>query len=237
MTESFLENPIFILAVMTAIFVYILYVIVKKFGSSGIKDFKPVSAQDTVYKELKEKVKNQGLKIKKGKILIGVNKIADIRKWIRVKGAFTNYFFDENTKKFVVDEEAKPIPYDLIIFMAKSKNIVFRILGIKNYFFILKHDSILKFDDISNSFILKENIDLIPYADIWINSQDAIEYIHDISIKKMNIELMSALENYPNKIVHLEMAQAKKERLYREMMETDKARYDAIKKAEDTVIS
>ncbi len=125
----------------------------------------------------------------------------------------------------------------MLVFLCHSKNILFRIFRIRNYFFLLKYESFLRFDELSNSFILEDGTDLISYANVWINSQDAIEYLHDISIKAMNLELMSALESYPAKIVHLEMQQAKKERLYREMMETDRARYDAIKKAEDTVIS
>ncbi len=236
MAESILNNPIVAVVVVVIVIAFVISIIFKK-KKPGFKEFKPVQFKDTVYQELMEKVKNQGLKMKKGKLIIGVNKIADIHKWIRVQGHFTSYFYDQKTKNLQVDEKAEPVKYDMMIFICKSKRLLFRILGLKKYFFLLKKESFLKFDELSNSFILEEGTDLVSYGNIWINSQDSIEYLHDISIKKMNIELMCALENYPNKIVHLEMAQAKKERLYKEMVETDKSRYDATKKGEDTVIS
>jgi len=236
MAESILDNPIVSIVIVVAVLAFVFSMIFKK-KMPRFKEFKPVQFKDTVYDDLMEKVKNQGLKLKKGKLIIGVNKIADIHKWIRVQGHFTSYFYDQKSKELKVDDKAEEVKYDMMVFLCKSKNIIFRIFGFKKYFFLLKKESFLKFDELSNSFILEEGTDLVSYGNIWINSQDSIEYLHDISIKKMNIELMCALENYPNKIVHLEMAQAKKERLYREMVETDKSRYEATKKGEDTVIS
>lgn len=237
MAETILDNPIVTILIVVGVIAFGISIILKKKKLPEFTEFKPTQFRDTVYDDLMKKVRNQGLKIKKGKLIIGVNKIADIRKWIRVQGHFTSYFYDEKTKQQKVDEEAKPVKYDMLVFLCHSKNFIFRVFRIREYFFLLKKESFLKFDEISNSFILEEGTDLISYGNVWVNSQDSIEYLHDISIKKMNIELMCALENYPNKIVHLEMQQAKKERLYREMMETDRAKYDAIKRAEDTVIS
>ena len=232
-----LDNPIVVVIVVVAVLAFGISIILKKRKMPKFDEFKPTRFRDTIYYELMDKVKNQGLKIKMGKLIIGVNKIADIEKWIRVQGHFTNYTYDQKTKKMEIVEGGEPPKYDMMVFLCKSKNIFLRIFRRGKYFFLLKKESFLKFDDISNSFILEEGTDLVSYGSVWINSQDSIEYLHDISIKKMNVELMEALENYPNKIVHLEMQQAKKERLYREMVETDKSKYESIKRGEDTVIS
>ena len=237
MVETLLDNPIVVILIVIGVIAFGISIILKKKKLPKFEEFKPTQFRDTVYDDLMEKVKNQGLRIKKGKLIIGVNKIADIHKWIRVHGHFTSYFYDEKTKQHKIDESAKPVKYDMLVFLCHSKRLLFRIFRVKEYFFLLKKKSFLKFDELSNSFILEEGTDLISYGNIWVNSQDSIEYLHDISIKRLNIALMTALENYPNKIVHLEMQQAKKERLYREMMETDKSKYDAMKKDEGTVIS
>lgn len=232
---AFYENPLFIIM---AIIIVAIVVIFKYYRGKGkFTEFKPKKLRDTLYEELKGKVKTQGMKLKKGKVLLSVNKIADIHKWINVRGEFTPYYFEEDEKKIIVDDEADKEKYDLLIFECKSKNILLRIINVKKWYLIIDRDSISRFDEISNTFVLKEGTDLMPFGNVWVNSKDGTEYLHNISIKKMNVEILSALENYPAKVVHLEMEQAKKERSYWKMMETDKSRYDAIKKAEDTVIS
>lgn len=236
MAESYLDNPIVVGLILVGMLAIIVYAIFGK-RIEKIKDLKIQKTEETIEKDFKEKIKKMGHKIKHGKLILGVNNIAKLDRWLRIQGKFDEYFLADKTQGYQINEDAERVPYDLLIFLAKNKFFLFRWLGIKKYFFLIQANSLLRFDEVTNSFILKENTDLVLYADVWVNSQSSIEYIHDISIKRMNIELMTALENYPNKVVHLEMAQAKKERTYREMMETDKARYDAIKKAEDTVIS
>lgn len=234
--DAYLNNPIVVVLIIIGIIILFVFGLKRKQKDSFV-EFKPRKSKDTIYDELKKKVRLQGLRINKGKIIIGVNKVADIEKWMRIKGKFTPYMYDENNKEYVIDDSAEETPYDLLVFLAKNKNWLLRVLGLKKFYFLLNYNSFLRFDDLSNSFILEDGTDLILYNDVFCNSSHAMEYLHDISIKRMNIEVMTAIENYPAKVVHLEMQQAKKERLNREIMETERAKYDSIKKAEDTAVS
>lgn len=235
MATTFIEYPMTWIILFGIVVVFVIY---KFYGKSKNEwhEFKPQKSRDTYYKEFKNKVNTQGMKIKGGKLVIGLNKVAEICKWFWIQGQFVIYYYEENNKKFVIDEETKPKAFNLVLLQCQSKSFIKKIFGIGKWYIFIDKASILRFDDVNNTFILRDGTDLIPYADIWINSTDALEYLENVSIKRQNIELMTQLENYPHKIVHLEMNQAKKERLFWQDMETNKARYDQIKKAEDTSV-
>lgn len=240
MPDSILDNPL-IGYIAVIVIIGIIFSIFLKKRKIGFKEFKPQLFEKTIYDELKKKVDLQGIKIIRGKLLISFHQIARIDRYFAAKGKFALTLFDPKNKEFNVQPKEQDEEFNLLILRGKNPFFLWRLLSIKFHYYILKFTDndkrIIKFDDKSNRFILPESIDLVSYGNVWTNSTESIEYINDISMKRMNEETMMHLENLPDKLVHLELEQAKLERTGRILTEQEKSKYEERKKASDTSIT
>lgn len=238
---QFLDNPFFVGGILIGFFLFIvLLAIIKKKGKGDYKKFVPKPFRETINEELKDKFQLMGIDFKGGKLHVGVNKIGDIRKYFYARGKLSNAIFDEKSKKFFVDEK-DDITYYLIFIKCKSKNFLFRLLRIKNIYYILrtkddKEKDIIQVDHLNKRIFLPPNIDLVSYGGVWHNSLQSIEYVNDISVKKMLQEVMTHLESTPDKVAHMEQEQAKMERTARVYSDYERFKWEDKKKSGDTTI-
>jgi len=250
------ENNLPIIMVF-AIIIFIAIIILKKHKKNEItfKEFKPRPLKKTLDEDLKGKMKLFGIYCRKGSLFIGFNKIANFDKYFNIRGWFELMTWDPKGKEFTLPD--KPIKstdknqkiqqkddlkYDLLCIQAKNKFFLLRWLGICKFFLILKMRDdnevpCLRFDPINSSIILNTGTDLTSWGKIWSNSMDAIEYLNDISIKRLNEQAQMHMENMPDKVVHLEMEQAKKERSNKIFVEQEKSKYKERESAGDTTIT
>lgn len=228
---SITENPIFIGMFLIAI-IGILYF--KFFNRKGYSEFVPQKLSKTTQTEFKEKLKEHGININ-GKLVVGYNVVSHISKWLIIKGSFYTTIYDDKNKKYTVNKNKK-VEYDLLCLESKNKNLLYRILGLKKSYYLLNVNTVT-FNEMSKSWILQSKNDIVRYADIWVNSDSGIEYINDISFKTLTESTMTHVQNMPDRIVHLEVEQAKRNQLKISEIEAYKGKYEAYKQAEDTSIS
>ncbi len=212
----------------------------------GFKDFRPVLFEDTVSKELRKKLNLYGKKIKKGKIIIGFNVIAHIDRYYETKGEMPIVTYDEDKGSFDFTEnpegEKATVEYDFTLFRLKNKFFLIRWLGLKKSYMIMRNTDkdgkeLVKFDDKTNRFFFPKGTEFDSYGNIYNESPDAKEYLNNISFLEMLQQTQTHLQNIPDRTVHLEIEQAKKERLAQKYYDLESAKYEKIKKGDETTVS
>jgi hypothetical protein len=246
--QSILENPlIMILAVMLVIFV-VGYYLIKSFRGRDDYKYNPIPLEKIANNEMKRKFQILGVSAKTGwfscgKLFVGINKVADIRKYYITKGVFQNVVYDEKKRslEIVIDEKNPPVEYDLMFFEAKNKSWIKSFLGLDNEYYIIQYKDkemdLVKTDPKELRFFLPHDTDLTAYGDVFTNHQNGLEYIQDLGLKFLSEQTTTHLINSSDKVVILEMAQAKRERTDRIYMEHDKGKWDDRKQAGDTTIT
>jgi len=96
---------------------------------------------------------------------------------------------------------------------------------------------IMKFDDSMKRFLLPDGIDFFMYGNIWTESMNARDYLNNISMLFEIQQQQTHLVNTPDRFIHLEKEQIKRENLLKTTAEIDRRKYEDIKKAEDEVIT
>lgn len=221
-------------------FGYIIYLFLNRSKKDSYKDFQFQSFEKTIKNGFKSKIDNQGIPIN-GYLYIGHHLIRFVDRYLFIKGNMAQMLLDLKKNIMQSDEKSKDQKYEFLILRMKNKNIIYRFLGIFKQYVVIDvyfdKKRILRSDMEHGRFFLPENIDLTSYGNVWVTSDAGMEYINDISIKRMNEQIMMNLENMPDKVVHLELEQAKKERINRTITELEKSKYDDLKKAGDTTTS
>lgn len=243
----FSNSEVLVIGIISAIMIAGIFLLIKFFKKDkGYKDFIPVLFEETVTKDLRNKINLHGKKLKKGKIVMGFDVLAHIDKYYQTKGDMPLAVYDEATKdfRFLMDEKGDPekIEYDFTIFRLKNKLFLYRWLGIKKMYLIMrntddKKNVLVRFDDKTNRVFFPKTVEFDSYGNIWHESQVAKEYLNNISFLEMLQQMQTHLQNIPNRTVHLEVEQAKKERLYNTIAEIEKGKYDRMKTGDETVIS
>lgn len=231
--DTWTNNPIIAIIIVVAVVVVLFF---KFFGKKNLKpsSFKPRLFTKTIYDDFKNKVNVQGLKFK-GNLNIGFHKIAIIEKYCFVKGRLPVISYEAGSKNIEIADKDQSEEYEFMVIRAKSNNVFYRLFGLKKMFFVLNSKEI-ELDKMQKRVFLPSGVDLISYGNVWVNHDYAIEYINDISIKRMNEQMMTQLENYPDRIVHLEAELTKKLESARVYTELERAKYDKTKYGEDTKI-
>ncbi len=227
-------NIILMISIVAAIFL-----VNKFFGSKKdvFSSFKTKLFTQTIYDEMKEKLKLQGTKMK-GKLYISFQKIALIERYFISSGSLPVFYWDEKEREMIIDEKKKE-DYKFLILRCKSNNLIFRLFGLKKMFFIIKcndKDNI-DFDRKEHKIYLPIGTDLKSYGNVWLNSEIGMEYVNEISLKRMVEQVMTHVENTPDRVIHFDNQLAKNERLARTLSDIEKSRYEKTKTSDETVIS
>jgi len=235
------ENWIYY-AIILAVFLLIYFIWSRRQkNKEGVtfKDFKPQPLRKTLDEELSGKMKMLGRDFN-GKLFVSFYRIGKVSKYFKIKGHFDIVNWDRKDKQFIIDEKSKELnKYDLLVLHMKSNNFFLWLFGLGKYFMVIKYKDdkgnyTVKLDPQNKSIILNDNMDLTSYGKIWTNCMEAIEYLNDISIKRLNEQTQMHLENNPDKVIHLEMEMAKKERSLKATAEAEKSKYKERESAGDT---
>lgn len=248
MVEQLLSNSqILVIGIISAVMIVVMILVLKFFKKDkGFKPFIPVLFEETIHNDLRKKINLHGKKLKNGRIVMGFDVLAHIDKYYQTKGDMPLAIYDEAAKdfKFLTDEKGnqEKIQYDFTIFRLKNKLFLYRWLGIKKMYLIMRNTDdeknvLVRFDDKTNRVFFPKAVEFDSYGNIWHESQVAKEYMNNISFLEMLQQMQTHLQNIPNRTVHLEVEQAKKERLYNTIAEIEKGKYDRMKTGEETVIS
>lgn len=235
-----LDNPFFMYGIIAGGLAFAIYLVIKnKNKIPEMKEFIPTKSEKTIENELKEKLKIHGNKIN-GFLFSNIKRIGRIDSYLKAYGEFEIYTNSDGKNYKIIKDEKKP--FNLIILRMKNTNILLRLFGLKKIFYVLKMknnegEDLIKIDKETNRFFISDKTDLISYGNVWLNSDESMEYLNDISMKRMLINTNTHLENLPDKIVHMEMEQAKKERLNRVLTEQERMKWEERKSAGDTTIA
>lgn len=240
MATSIFDNPIIVALIFLGVIGFVVSMLYKKkMSTDKFKEFEPQKFSATTIRDMKQKIDNQGTKYK-AHLYVGLKKICKIDKYYIGKGKFALSIYDPKTKSFAVQDKEKDTEYELMFLRAKSNNIIFRLLGFRKVYYLLNYKEkdvkTMKFDEINNRIYLPHSTDLTSYGDVWVNSADSIEYINNISMKRTNEEIMMHLENMPDRVVHLEIEQAKRERISKIITDLEKSKWEERKDAGDTTV-
>lgn len=240
MATSIFDNPIVVALIFLGVIGFVVSMLYKrKMSTDKFKDFEPKKFSAMTIRDMKDKINTQGTKYK-GHLYIGLKKICRIDMYYIGKGKFALSVYDPKTKAFSVQDTKSDTEYQLMFLRAKSTNIIYRLLGFRKVYYLLNYKEkdvqTMKFDEIGKKIFLPHSTDLTSYGDVWVNSADSIEYINNISMKRTNEEIMMHLENMPDRVVHLEIEQAKRERISKIITDLEKSKWEDRKDAGDTTI-
>lgn len=236
--------------------VFLIRILYSRKKEKGFKDFEIPELKDITKEYLDKYFDLIGIKTKNGKIYRSYQKIADVKKYVAAQGIFDIQYYDPQTKELVtaehkggikkvtkesLEKQEEDIKYDLIFVQAHNKFFLWRILGLKPVYFIFRWENKdgkiqLNFNPVNESIILDSKTDLTMYGDAWINCEEGIEYINNISMIKLNERLMALLNSTPDKFTHLEMETAKLKTKLKLQADTEKAKYKEKEEAGDTTI-
>ncbi len=245
MAEAIDTGTMMLLAGVIVVAIVVGGFIFKKKGTK-FKEFVPIPVEKIYTSSLDKKLKGFGHKLKKGKIVLGYQHKFHIDRFMTIRSKFPMFEYDPNEKdhKPILDKEGEVITNqaDFIIFRLKAKFFLWRWFGIKKSYMIIREKDedgkpILKFDDSMKRFILPQNIDFFMYGNIWTESIHARDYLNNVSMLFELQAQQTHLVNTPDRFIHLEKEQIKRENLLKTTAEIDRKKYEEIKRAEDEVIS
>lgn len=223
---------------LVVLFFVLMFLIKRRTVAESFKPFVPIKLKDTLSKRLKDKMRLYG-HVFNGEMYISYTRIGRIGKYIKAKGKNNYEIFDPISKEIKVDNE-NSTDYDILICEKVHDFILFRILGIFREFVILERQKdgkeMYKMDMINRRIFIFDGTDLTSYGNVWTNTDSGIEYLNNISTVRTLEQIKTHLENLPDKYSHLEMEQAKRERLKKIETELEKGKYKERETAGDTTI-
>lgn len=252
---SFLNDPTFLIFIVIGFVVAGLFYAKKSGMLGGKKDEKytpPETIDVTVEKDLKANMNLHGKGFSlfsPAKLYLGMQELGLIDKYYYGKGKFASYYYDPDSRDYQVEDEEKDVSYELLFIRLKGDSIIAKVLGTGKKYVIVKAKEITEgkdkkkiskdlvvFDPNRRIMMLPRDTHLRKYANIWHNCKEGIEFVNDISIKRMTEVTMTHVQCFPDKVVLFNEEQLRKERLGRIYSEIEGKKWEKRKNAEDTVI-
>jgi len=235
MIFEFIFSPIgiFLIAVIIGAYLFYVYVIKRK---QPEEDFESKPFHELVLEDLDDLFKIQGIDTK-GSLVQGFDFIGDVDKWLRVtKSDKSQFAIDENERRIVeITNPKEPEKYNLYIFRIYTYNFfLMNWLGFGKRYAVINKKSIVNINTISKKKTWNISVDtqLERYANVFITSQEGVDYVNDIAIKKMNEALLTYIANAPDRLIYLEMKHAKAIDRLRQAQEIKTKSFREYKKAE-----
>ena len=221
--------------------IFIIFFAYKYFSNNDkkIKEFKEQSLKTTLYNELKNKTDQFGVKTKGFKLIRDFQIVGYPRKYMLIDIDMPTYTIDNKSKSVkVIDKD--PIKTRLLIIKSGNKNIILRLLQLKDDYFIFElkqgFEGIIKIEAEKKRICIQGSIDFETFGNVWIMSESGNEYLSNISIKRSLEQNVMHSENMADRVVHYDIQQAKLERRDRVITELEKSKYEEKKESGDSTI-
>lgn len=209
-------------------FVFIIIIIIKKRKSLNFS-FKCIPLRDTTFKPLKKMIKNNGQKVKKGRLFFGFKTIHKVIAFCEMKGKKPHFNYDSSRNVFLEDE-TKSNDQDFIAFLVASG-----FLKLRREIYIVNRDKInVKYDQDKKRWFLPENITWYSFGDIWVADQPSKDFVKDLSMSFFDESIQTHLINYPNRVVALETEHAKRISIIKEKVESERGKYQNPESVSET---
>lgn len=236
---SIFESPFFLVIIIIIAIAVIVYFVLKR--RKKPTEFKPQPLKTTFENELKAKVNTHGIPIKGG-LIRDFRKVGFLDRYLIIKLKMPIYEFDIKTKHFktLLNDKNPEQESEHMILRCKASNFFWRLLGRRKIYYIFDmkfYNKMFSFDPSGKNIILQGQIDLTRFGEIWVLSESDIEYLSNVSIKRMVEQTNMWLENNPDKVAHLDTGQARMERTNKQIAELDKAKWEERKNAGDSTIT
>lgn len=199
-------QPPFIYFIIIGIVAYIIYYVYthkEEEPEFQIEDFR-----DTVYFQHKKILNLFGVHTD-SRLVKGLEPIGNIKKWYRYKGTVEKTEYDKDGKLKPVKDSQKQA--DLMIFQIGGGGLLSFIFGDNPDYVVIDvtaDKDILTYNSENRTWNLKETVNLVPYAGVFISSKDAESYCNNISFARSLEENMTYQQNYAKKITYMEFHQA-----------------------------
>jgi hypothetical protein len=242
---EFDSSTLIIIGIFIVGIVYVFQLISKK-NKTKFKEFNPIPIEEIYIGELDDKIKKFGKKIRKGKVLDTFGNIYHIDRYYETRGEMPIFFYNEDNNFYetVTDKKGnvKTNKYEFLILKLKSTKFLYRLFGIKKWFIIIR-----KNDENGNPIIIIEkrfktinlpsNIDFFKYGNVWTECSISRDYLNNIGTLFELQAQQTHLINTPDRFIHLEKEQIKRENYLKTATELESGKYEQIKKAEDDIIT
>ncbi len=214
-------NYLIIIAVVIGYIIYTFYSKKQKRESVfEIEDFR-----ESAYVETEKLINNFCIDID-CYLVKGIETLGRISKYYNIVGTIQFPVPEELKKKKIETKET-----DLWIFRLGKKSIFDFIFGGKQYeYLIIGNDHIEPYDGTRKRWAIKENVAFIPYGNCFVTSTIGVEYLNDISFRRMQEEILTHTQNFPRKVAYLELKQAKVMEKYQASLEQRQSYFDKYKK-------
>jgi hypothetical protein len=167
----------------------------------------------------------------------GIEPQGGITKWYRFIGQFPKFRYNKKNNQMEPTEEMENL--DFMIFQIGKRGFfdwLFRSDG--NVKYVIVDKDLLDYNGHNNAWSIQEKISLVPYANVFVASSRAIDFINNISFQRSQEELLTYAQNYARKTAWLELAHAKTMdriigKLESKGANFEKFRADALKGPED----
>lgn len=227
---TFPFNIILLIAVIGVIAYYIIPQIPRRDKEFEIEDFR-----ESVFIYCKNIMDTFGIK-SDSTLVKGIEPQGKLSKWYRYIGKFPKYEYNKRSKQL---EPKKDVftDMDFMIFQIGKKGFFDFIFGTSIKFVVIDKD-FLSYDGMNKTFSIDEKISLVPYANTFIASSKAVDFLNNVSFQRSQEELLTYAQNYARKTAWLELAHAKtmdriQGKIESKQANFDKYRADALKTPED----
>lgn len=212
------------LIVAGVVVAYIIYTFYSKKGKREeifeIEDFR-----ESAYIETEKLLNNFGIDID-----------CYLVKGIEPLGRVSKFYHFVGEIQFEIPEEMKKnkekIPrVDLWILRLGKKSIFDFIFGAKPFeYLIIDQAHIQPYEGSRKRWAVWEDVSFVPYGNCFITSQQGVDYLNDISFRRMQEEILTHTQNFPRKVSYLELKQAKVMERFQASIESKQSYFDKYKK-------
>lgn len=193
---------------------YVLYTIWSS-RSASEENFEVEDFRDSVYTFHEKLMRDFGIP-SDSHLVRGIENQGKVSKWYPLTQEMKPMKIDEKNKKLIEvkfskkkdDEKNEDSDIDAIIFQIGAKSFFSFLTKTKPKFVILERKS-LTYDPGSKTWGMDEKVSLIPYANVYIASKKAEQWINNISFMRSQEEVLTYSQNFARKTSWLELGHVK----------------------------
>lgn len=208
---SFWLSPLglIIVIVTIAVIVLVYFLVIRKRN----KEFKLEQFRDVVMRNLKEKIKFDGVKIN-GRLIRDFEPIGSaIDRYSHETGEQLKIGWDEKKENWIPRDKVDKIEYDFYIFRMGHNIKLLRWLGIGRKYAVVDYNCLVDNPDINKKgfsrFSLKRNVNFYQHGGVFITSAVTESFITDLSMAHSYAEAITAFQNFTRYQTYLQVRQSK----------------------------
>jgi len=207
---SFFTSPLGIIIIVVIVLAILIYFFIIR---KREKEFKIEQFRDVVLRNLKEKVKFDGVNIK-GRLVRDFEPIGSfIDRYCHESGEQLKIGWDEKKENWIPRDKVEKVSYDFYIFRMGHNIKILRWFGLGRKYAVVDNACFADNPDMNPSgfskFPLKKDVNFYQHGGVFITSQITESFITDLSMSHSYAEAITAFQNFTRYQTYLQVRQSK----------------------------